>query len=57
MKITEDVCEYTAEQAISEEEALEKGMEEELKEFLPKERGGLREGVRLLFYAHESRLR
>ena len=33
MKITEDVRKYAAEQAISEEEALQKGMEEKSKEF------------------------
>ena len=33
MKITEDVRRYAAEQAISEEEALEKSMEEKSKEF------------------------
>ncbi len=33
MKISEDVRRYAAEQAISEEEALEKGMEEKSKEF------------------------
>jgi phosphomethylpyrimidine synthase len=33
MKITEDVRKYAAEQAISEEEALQKGMEEKIKEF------------------------
>ena len=34
MKITEDVRKYAAEQAISEEEALAKGMEEKSQEFL-----------------------
>ena len=34
MKITEDVRKYAAEQAISEEEALQKGMEEKSKEFV-----------------------
>jgi len=34
MKITEDVRKYAAEQAISEEEALKKGMEEKSKEFV-----------------------
>ena len=34
MKITEDVRKYAAEQAISEEEALAKGMEEKSKEFV-----------------------
>ena len=34
MKITEDVRKYAAEQAISEEEALSKGMEEKSKEFI-----------------------
>jgi len=34
MKITEDVRKYAAEQAISEEEALTKGMEEKSKEFV-----------------------
>ncbi len=34
MKITEDVRRYAAEQAISEEEALAKGMEEKSKEFV-----------------------
>ena len=33
MKITEDVRKYAAEQAITEEEALKKGMEEKSKEF------------------------
>jgi phosphomethylpyrimidine synthase len=32
MKITEDVLKYPAEQAISEEDALRKGMEEKSKE-------------------------
>jgi len=36
MKITEDVRKYAAEQAISEEEALEKGLEEKSKEFAKK---------------------
>lgn len=34
MKITEDVRKYAAEQAISEEEAPQKGMEEKSKEFV-----------------------
>ena len=34
MKITEDVRKYAAEQPISEEEALKKGMEEKSKEFV-----------------------
>jgi len=34
MKITEDVRKYSAEQAISEEEAFKKGMEEKSKEFV-----------------------
>ena len=34
--ITEDVRKYAAEQAISEEEALKKGMEEKSKEFVEK---------------------
>ncbi len=34
MKITEDVRKYAAEQAISEEEALSRGMEEKSKEFV-----------------------
>jgi hypothetical protein len=34
VKITEDVCKYAAEQAISEEEALRRGMEEKSKEFV-----------------------
>ena len=34
MNITEDVRKYAAEQAISEEEALAKGMEEKSKEFV-----------------------
>lgn len=33
MKITEDVRKYAAEQAISEEEALQRGMDEKSKEF------------------------
>jgi phosphomethylpyrimidine synthase len=33
MKISEDVRKYAAEQAISEEEALKKGMEEKSKQF------------------------
>jgi phosphomethylpyrimidine synthase len=33
MKISEDVRKYAAEQAISEEEALKKGMEEKSREF------------------------
>ena len=37
MKISEDVRKYAADQALSEEEALKKGMEEKSKEF--KERG------------------
>ena len=37
MKISEDVRKYAAEQAISEEEALKKGMEEKSKQF--KEQG------------------
>ena len=36
MKITEDVRKYAAEQAISEKEALKKGMEEKSKEFVEK---------------------
>jgi phosphomethylpyrimidine synthase len=36
MKITEDVRKYAAKQAISEEEALKKGMEEKSKEFVEK---------------------
>jgi phosphomethylpyrimidine synthase len=36
MKITEDVRKYAAEQGISEEEALKKGMEEKSKEFAEK---------------------
>lgn len=36
MKITEDVRKYAAEQSIAEEEALKKGMEEKLKEFVDK---------------------
>lgn len=36
MKITQDVREFAAEQEISEEEALEKGMEEKAKEFADK---------------------
>ncbi len=34
MKICEDVRQYAAAQGLSEEEALEKGMEEKSKEFL-----------------------
>lgn len=34
MKITEDVRQYAAEQAISEEEALRRGMAEKGKEFV-----------------------
>jgi phosphomethylpyrimidine synthase len=34
MKITEDVRKYAAEQAISEEEALQRGMAEKSKEFV-----------------------
>lgn len=34
--ITEDVRKYAAEQAISEEEALQRGMEEKSKEFVDK---------------------
>jgi hypothetical protein len=34
MKVTEDVRKYAAEQAISEDEALKKGMEEKSKEFV-----------------------
>ena len=36
MKVTEDARKYAAEQAISEEEALKKGMEEKSKEFVEK---------------------
>ncbi len=36
MKITEDVRKYAAEQAISEEEALQKGTEEKAAEFVEK---------------------
>ena len=36
MKITEDVRKYAAEQGLSEEEALKKGMEEKSKEFVEK---------------------
>ena len=36
MKITEDVRKYAAEQAISEEETLQKGMEEKSKEIVEK---------------------
>jgi uncharacterized protein YllA (UPF0747 family) len=36
VNITEDVRKYAAEQAISEEEALKKGMEEKSKEFVGK---------------------
>ena len=36
MKITEDVRKYAAEQGVSEEEALKKGMEEKSKEFVQK---------------------
>ena len=36
VNITEDVRKYAAEQAISEEEALAKGMEEKSKEFVEK---------------------
>jgi phosphomethylpyrimidine synthase len=36
MKITEDVRKYAAEQGISEQEALQKGMEEKSKEFAEK---------------------
>ncbi|MCE9610616.1 MAG: phosphomethylpyrimidine synthase ThiC [Chthoniobacter sp.] len=39
MKITEDVRKYAAEQAISEDEALKKGMEEKSKEFVEKGAG------------------
>jgi phosphomethylpyrimidine synthase len=38
MKITEDVRQYAAEQAISEEEALQRGMADKSKEFV--EAGG-----------------
>ncbi len=34
MQITEDVRKYAAEQAISKEEALKRGMEEKSKEFV-----------------------
>jgi phosphomethylpyrimidine synthase len=34
MKITKEVHKYPAEQAISEEEALQRGMEEKSKEFV-----------------------
>ena len=36
MKITEDVRKYAAEQGVSEEEALKKGMEEKAREFVEK---------------------
>ena len=36
MKITEDVRKYAAEEGVSEEEALKRGMEEKLKEFVQK---------------------
>jgi len=36
MKITEDVRKYAAEQRVSEEEALKKGMEAKSKEFVEK---------------------
>jgi phosphomethylpyrimidine synthase len=36
MKITEDIRKYAAEQAIPEEEALKKGLEEKSKEFVQK---------------------
>ncbi len=36
MKITEDVRKYAAEQGVSEEKALERGMEEKSKEFVEK---------------------
>jgi phosphomethylpyrimidine synthase len=36
MKITEDVRKYAAEQRVSEEEALKRGMEEKSKEFVGK---------------------
>jgi phosphomethylpyrimidine synthase len=36
MKITEDVRKYAAEQGISDEEAMKKGMEEKSKEFVEK---------------------
>ena len=35
-KISEDVRQYAAEQGVSEEEALKKGMEEKSKEFVEK---------------------
>jgi len=34
MKITEDVRKYAAEQGVSEQEALQKGMEEKSREFV-----------------------
>ena len=37
MKITEDVHKYAAEQAISEEEALQRGIAEKSKEFVEAE--------------------
>ena len=36
MKITEDVRKYTAEQGVSENEALEKGLKEKSAEFVEK---------------------
>jgi phosphomethylpyrimidine synthase len=36
MKITEDVRKYAAEQGMSEQDALEKGMEEKSREFVEK---------------------
>jgi phosphomethylpyrimidine synthase len=36
MKITEDVRKYAAEQGVTEQQALEKGMEEKSREFVEK---------------------
>ena len=36
MKITEDVRKYAAEQGVTEQEALDKGMEEKSREFVEK---------------------
>ena len=42
---TEDIRKYAAEQGITEEEALKKGMEAKSKEFVEKGGGGLCVGV------------
>jgi phosphomethylpyrimidine synthase len=47
MKITEDMRKYAAEKGVSEQEALQKGMEEKSRQFTEKGKRALREGVKL----------